>query len=50
MSTTASPAAQATASTAANANLESLYKPVGIAALNAATQCKGTPKPAKTGK
>jgi hypothetical protein len=49
MSTTATSPAPSSPVTATT-DLESQYKPVGIAALNAATQCKGTSRPAKTGK
>jgi hypothetical protein len=34
----------------AKPNLENQYKPVGIAAINAATMCKSQTRPDKTGK
>jgi len=49
MSRTATrPASQAPAPV--KPNLENQYKPVGIAAVNAATLCKGSTRPITTGK
>ncbi|WP_417676222.1 hypothetical protein [Roseibium sp.] len=42
------PASQAPAP--AKPNLENQYKPVGIAAVNAATMCKSQPRSDQTGK